>query len=88
MISECLNPACRRQLHYLRNGKVIRIVHPVEDQVSVEHFWLCGDCNQIYDFKVSPNGAVSLCRRAEPVMPEPTPPPVAPVKAGILTMVA
>jgi hypothetical protein len=88
MISECLNPACRRELRYLRNGKVIRIVHPVEDQVSVEHFWLCGDCYLIYDFKISANGTVSLCRRDGPGLPEPTPPPVSPVNTGILTIAA
>jgi hypothetical protein len=88
MISQCLNPACRRELHYLRHGKVVRIVHRVEEQISVEHFWLCGGCYLIYDFKISPDGTVSLCRRAEPVMPEPTPPSVSPARPAILTMVA
>jgi hypothetical protein len=66
MISECLNPACRRELHYLRNGRVIRVVHSSQEPVAVEHFWLCGDCYLIYDFHISAAGAVSLTRRSEP----------------------
>jgi hypothetical protein len=67
MISECLNPACRRKLLYLRNGRVIRMVRGDQERVVVEHFWLCGDCYRIYDFLIGPDGVVSLARRPEPV---------------------
>jgi hypothetical protein len=71
MISECLNPACRRELRYLRDGRVVRVVHGLPAQVSVEHFWLCGDCYLNYNFKLSVDGEVTLSRRVEtPAPPE------------------
>ena len=27
MLTECFNPACRKKLDYLRDGRVIRTVH-------------------------------------------------------------
>ena len=65
MISQCLNPACRKDLHYLRNGRVIRTTHRDGTDVLVEHFWLCGECHQDYDFLFAKDGHVSLTRRAK-----------------------
>ena len=65
MLTECLNPECRRELHYLRDGKVVRIVRQQEERVKVEHFWLCGECHLSYDFHFSPDGQVSVTRRYE-----------------------
>ena len=45
MLSECLNPECRKELHYLRDGKVVRVVRQEEERIRVEHFWLCGPCS-------------------------------------------
>jgi hypothetical protein len=51
MISECFNPSCRRELTYLRDGRVVRIIRDdPSGRLRVEHFWLCGSCNLQYDF--------------------------------------
>ena len=63
MISQCLNPACRKELHYLRNGRVIRTTRRIGAEVQVEHFWLCGDCHIDYDFLFAKDGRVSLVPR-------------------------
>ena len=60
MISQCMNPDCRKELHYLRNGRVIRTTHRHGAQVQVEHFWLCGECHVDYDFLFANDGRVSL----------------------------
>lgn len=59
MISQCMNPACHKELHYLRNGRVVRIIHGA-GPAQIEHFWLCGECSRNYDFCFSVNGAVTL----------------------------
>jgi hypothetical protein len=64
MLSECLNPECRKELHYLRDGKVVRVVRQEEERIRVEHFWLCGDCHLYYDFHFS-DGEVSVSRRCD-----------------------
>jgi len=66
MLTECFNPACRRRLDYLRDGRVIRTVHTASFPTSLEHYWLCGSCYGKFDFEFKPNGAVTLCpkRRA------------------------
>jgi hypothetical protein len=63
MISQCMNPACRKELHYLRNGRVIRTTRRIGAEVQVEHFWLCGACHQDYDFLFAKDGRVSLATR-------------------------
>jgi hypothetical protein len=50
MISACFNPACRRELMYLRDGRVVRVIRDEPEGVRVEHFWLCGSCHLQYDF--------------------------------------
>ena len=63
MISQCMNPDCRKELHYLRSGRVIRTTRRIEAQVQVEHFWLCGECHLDYDFIFANDGRVSLTHR-------------------------
>jgi hypothetical protein len=63
MISQCMNPECRKELHYLRNGRVIRTTHRHGAHIKVEHFWLCGECHASYDFLFAKDGHVSLMRR-------------------------
>jgi hypothetical protein len=65
MITECFNPACRRQLDYLRTGRVVRVVHQNGMKVEIEHFWLCGDCCQSYDLRFLENGSVTLNAASE-----------------------
>ena len=60
MIDTCFNPSCRRQLHYLRDGRVVFVTRGKEADVSIEHYWLCGPCYEDHDFVFSPDGAVSL----------------------------
>lgn len=65
MISQCMNPECRKELHYLRNGRVIRTTHRIGAEVQVEHFWLCGQCYMDYNFLFSKDGRVQLSPRAK-----------------------
>jgi hypothetical protein len=58
-----MNPKCRKELHYLRNGRVIRTTSRAGSTVKVEHFWLCGECHVEYDFNLSNDGGVSLISR-------------------------
>lgn len=60
MISECFNPSCRKKMSYLREGRVVRVVQEKGNKVQIEHFWLCGECNETHDMKVLPNGSVNL----------------------------
>jgi hypothetical protein len=57
MISECFNPSCRRELRYLRDGRVVRVIR---DDLRVEHFWLCGSCHLQYDFCFTDDKALSI----------------------------
>jgi hypothetical protein len=63
MISQCMNPECRKELRYLRSGRVIRTTHRSGGHVQVEHFWLCGECHLDYDFLFAKDGHVSVTRR-------------------------
>ena len=54
----CFNPACNRELRYLRDGRVVRVLRGNNEQPSMEHYWLCGACYQIYDFLFPPDGTV------------------------------
>jgi hypothetical protein len=63
MITQCMNPKCRKELRYLRNGRVIRTTNRVGSTVQVEHFWLCGECHLDYDFLFAQDGRVSLVSR-------------------------
>jgi hypothetical protein len=48
MVSQCANPDCRRELRYLRDGKVYQFVLSIKTGGKrLEHFWLCGDCSKI-----------------------------------------
>ena len=63
MLHQCMNPECRKELRYLRDGRVIRTTHREDEHVAVEHFWLCGECHASYDFLFAKDGHVSLGRR-------------------------
>ncbi len=57
MLSKCANPACSKQLVYLREGKIFRVEQlpgpqptgrnddPPRNSHRTEHFWLCGACS-------------------------------------------
>jgi hypothetical protein len=47
MVSQCANPECRRELVYLRDGKIYRFVLATNaGGKRLEHFWLCGECSK------------------------------------------
>ena len=47
MVSQCANPDCRRELHYLREGKIYQFVVRLKTGgKQLEHFWLCGECSK------------------------------------------
>jgi hypothetical protein len=64
MIDRCFNPVCKRKLHYLQDGRVVRVARGNGEDVSVEHYWLCGPCYAAYDFEFSPDGSVTIKARA------------------------
>ena len=53
MFSECANPACEKPFDH-HEGKFFRFpisVHdgePPPNMHSVRHFWLCGDCSEVF----------------------------------------
>jgi hypothetical protein len=69
MLTECFNPACRKRLDYLRDGRVVRVIRPSSSGLTVEHYWLCGTCYDGVDFEFKPDGSVTLCRRTRKVPP-------------------
>ncbi|HEX5233847.1 MAG TPA: hypothetical protein VFW25_00810 [Silvibacterium sp.] len=58
MIDRCFNPACGKEMRYLREGRVVRVIDP-----EIEHYWLCGKCHESYDFVFDSNGNVTLGTR-------------------------
>jgi len=64
MIDRCFNPACRRNLHYLRDGRVVRVIRGKDENLSVEHYWLCGPCYETHDFAFPEDGSVALRDRS------------------------
>lgn len=71
MINVCFNAECKKELRYLREGRVVRIIHEHGDDARPEHFWLCGPCSMSFEFVFGPDGSVSLRNRhdARSVMP-------------------
>jgi hypothetical protein len=65
MVTHCYNSACRKELHYLREGRVVRVLHGEGEDARVEHFWLCGKCSEQFEFVFSPEGSVTLGSRAK-----------------------
>jgi len=61
---KCFNPACDKELRYLRDGRVIRVIRREDDQTLVQHYWLCGTCYDDYDFAFPPNGDVVIQHRS------------------------
>ena len=65
MIDRCFNPDCRRKLHYLRDGRVVRVITGKGEQEVLEHFWLCGPCYEEYNFAFPPSGEVVLAAQTK-----------------------
>ena len=60
MLTTCFNPGCRKELHYLRTGRVVRVTRNHEGKSHVEHFWLCGECYLSHDFHFAGDGTMSM----------------------------
>jgi hypothetical protein len=63
MVDVCYNSECKKELHYLREGRIVRIVHGEGDEARLEHFWLCGPCSDTFEFVFEPDGSVNLKHR-------------------------
>lgn len=63
MIDKCFNSDCGKELHYLRDGRVVRVIQQEADKISVQHYWLCGACYQLYDFEFPSTGGIFLRSR-------------------------
>lgn len=63
MLDRCFNPACKRKLDYLRDGRVVRVIRGKGEDISVEHYWLCGPCFHTHDFEFPADGLVALRER-------------------------
>ena len=64
VIDRCFNPACMRRLDYLRDGRVVRVIRGKDEDITVEHYWLCGACYHVQDFVFPPDGSVMLKDRS------------------------
>ena len=60
MLNQCFNPHCKRDLLYLRDGRVVRLVNRQREKTNVEHFWLCGACHVRYDFHFSSSDGLCM----------------------------
>jgi hypothetical protein len=63
LISQCLNSECRRTLKYLCDGRIVRTEYLVDMRLKMEHFWLCGDCSQNFDFRIFADAPAVAIRR-------------------------
>jgi hypothetical protein len=63
MIDRCFNPACNKQIRYLREGRVVRVVRDGANEPGIEHYWLCGMCFQSHDFIFRDDGTITLGER-------------------------
>lgn len=63
MVDVCFNPECNKELHYLREGRIVRIVRGEGEEERLEHFWLCGPCSEAYEFVFEPDGSVHIKHR-------------------------
>lgn len=47
MVNQCANPDCKRELHYLREGRIYLFALSTSTGTrQIEHFWLCGRCSR------------------------------------------
>jgi hypothetical protein len=66
MVSQCANPDCRRELRYLRDGKIYAFaVSTGNGSESLEHFWLCGECSKSMRLTWLSPSEVKTARRRE-----------------------
>jgi hypothetical protein len=62
MIGNCFNPACQKELRYLRQGAVYQWEKGTGPGFGSEFFWLCPGCSSTFD--VGPDGQGMPCLTA------------------------
>src|ERR1700694_3445274 len=66
MVSQCANPDCRRELRYLRDGKIYAFATSAGNgSKSLEHFWLCGECSKSMTLTCLKQSEVKTVRRRQ-----------------------
>jgi hypothetical protein len=60
MIGNCFNPACQKELRYLRQGAVYQWEKGTGPQFDSEFFWLCPKCSATFDVGPDRAGVPSL----------------------------
>jgi hypothetical protein len=71
MVSHCANPACNKELLYLREGKVFLFSPRKNPDASklphrLEHFWLCGACAKVWTLSMDGPGSPHLVELRRP----------------------
>ena len=56
MIGHCFNPACNKELRYLRQGSVYQLETGVGRMFHSEFFWLCPNCCSRFEVSSDGNG--------------------------------
>lgn len=70
MVNNCANPACKRPLHYLREGKVFLFAQKESTSNGekvpqrLEHFWLCGECAKFWTLAMGNDRSVQVIAAA------------------------
>ena len=66
MVNQCANPDCRRELRYLRDGRIylFALSTPNGDR-RMEHFWLCGSCSKSLTLTCLNQSEVQIQPRAQ-----------------------
>lgn len=66
MVNNCANPACKKPLHYLREGKVFLFSQKETTSNGgkvpqrLEHFWLCGECAKFWTLVMDNDRSVQV----------------------------
>lgn len=60
MIGNCFNPACQRELRYLRHGAIYQWEKGIGTAFDSEFFWLCPKCSPTFDVGSDRDGVPSL----------------------------
>ena len=60
MIGNCFNPACKKELRYLRQGAVYQWETGIGREFHSEFFWLCPNCSSTFEVASDREGAPLL----------------------------
>jgi hypothetical protein len=60
MIGHCFNPACNKELRYLRQGTVYQWETGIGRDFHSEFFWPCPNCSSTFELASDENGGPLL----------------------------